>query len=159
VGDIVSVERVIPAPPEPIFDLLADPARHREIDGSGTVREASEGSQRLKLGSRFGMSMKMGVPYSMVSEVVEFEEGRRIAWQTRGSGRLGSHAGGRVWRYELEPAEGGTCVRESWDVTEESWLSKWLVKLTASKQTAGNMAKTLERIEQIVAGEGPGPTG
>ena len=149
-SDEVSVERVVASPPEPIFDLLADPDRHSEIDGSGLVKAAKEGSQRLGLGSRFGMSMKMGVPYSMVSEVVEFEEGRRIAWQTRGAGRLGRHAGGRVWRYELEPTEGGTRVRETWDISEEAWFTKPLVKLTASRQTRGNMEKTLERIEQIV---------
>src|SRR4029077_10912563 len=62
--DTVSVERIIPAAPEKIFDLLADPARHRDIDGSGTVRDAKSGSQRLTLGSTFGMSMKMGIPYS-----------------------------------------------------------------------------------------------
>lgn len=80
--DVVTVERVIPAPPEAIFDLLADPTRHPEIDGSGTVQRAKTGSQRLALGSSFGMSMRMGVPYSMVSTVIEFEENRGIAWQT-----------------------------------------------------------------------------
>src|SRR5215207_9936017 len=64
--DTVSVERIIPAAPEKIFDLLADPARHRDIDGSGTVRDAKAGSERLTLGSTFGMAMKMGIPYSMV---------------------------------------------------------------------------------------------
>ena len=34
-SDVESVERVIPAPPEKIFDLLADPAKHPLIDGSG----------------------------------------------------------------------------------------------------------------------------
>ena len=36
-SDVESVERVIAAPPEKIFDLLADPARHHDIDGSGSV--------------------------------------------------------------------------------------------------------------------------
>src|SRR6476469_9705765 len=72
--DTVSVERIIPASPEKIFDLLADPARHRETDGSGTVRDAKSGSERLALGSTFGMSMKMGIPYSMVSEGIDFYE-------------------------------------------------------------------------------------
>jgi uncharacterized protein YndB with AHSA1/START domain len=152
-SEVVTVERVIPAPPEAIFGLLADPARHHDIDGSGTVVEAKEGSQRLVLGSRFGMAMKMGIPYSMVSEVVEFEEGRRIAWQTRGAGRIGKHVAGRIWRYELEPVEGGTRVRESWDITHESALTKPLVRRGA-EQTAKNMTATLERIEQLLAPEG-----
>src|ERR1700712_5590888 len=109
-ADVETVERFIPAPPEAIFDLLADPARHREIDGSGALRDAKAGSQRLTLGSRFGMAMKVGIPYSMVSTVVEFEENRRIAWQTRGPTPLGRFAAGRIWRYEIEPADGGSLV-------------------------------------------------
>jgi uncharacterized protein YndB with AHSA1/START domain len=148
--DVVSVERVIPAPPEPIFDLLADPARHREIDGSGTVRDAKAGSERLALGSTFGMSMKMLLPYSMVSEVIEFDENRRIAWQTKPPVSWGVKlGGGRIWRYELEPVDGGTRVRETWDISEEAGLSKPVVARGA-KKTAENMEKTLARIEQLV---------
>jgi uncharacterized protein YndB with AHSA1/START domain len=147
--DVVTVERVIPAPPEAIFDLIADPTRHQEIDGSGTVRDAKGEPQRLELGSRFGMSMKMGLPYSMVSTVVEYEENRRLAWQTRGPGPLGQHVAGRIWRYELEPVDGGTRVRESWDIRSEAAISRPIVRLAAGK-TETNMAKTLERIEQVV---------
>ena len=149
-ADVVTVERVIPAEPGAIFDLLADPGRHHDIDGSGSVVGAKEGSGRLAMGSRFGMSMKIGIPYSMVSEVVEFEDDRRIAWQTRGPGPIGGRLGGRIWRYELEPVEGGTLVRESWDLTTESTLSKPIVRRGA-KGTRKNMAATLARIEQVVA--------
>lgn len=149
--DIVTVERFIAAPPEAIFDLLADPARHRDIDGSGTVRDPKAGSERLELGSRFGMAMKMGMPYSMESTVIELEPNRRIAWQTRGPGRIGSRVGGRIWRYELEPGDGGTLVKESWDITQESPFTKPAVRL-AAKKTAESMAATLERIEQLVTG-------
>ena len=148
-SDIVSVERLIPAPASAIFDLIADPSRHRDIDGSGTVRDPRGGAERLQLGSRFGMSMVMGVPYAMQSTVVEFEEDRRLAWQTRGPTAIGRLVGGRIWRYELEPAEGGTLVRESWDISQESPLTKPAVKL-AGKSTARNMAATLERIEQLL---------
>jgi uncharacterized protein YndB with AHSA1/START domain len=148
-NDVVTVERVIPAEAGAIFNLLADPSRHHDIDGSGTVREAKGGSERLALGSRFGMSMKMGIPYSMVSEVVEFEEDRRIAWQTRGPGWLGSKVAGRIWRYELEPVDGGTRVRESWDIREESPFTRPVVRRSASA-TRKNMAATLERIEQVL---------
>ena len=148
--DVVTVERLIASPPEPIFELLAHAERHRDIDGSGSVRDARKtNGERLALGSRFGMSMKIGVPYSMVSTVVEFEEGRRIAWQTRGPGPLGKFVAGRIWRYELEPAEGGTLVRESWDITQESPVSKLAVRRMA-EMTRKNMAATLERIEQLV---------
>ena len=147
--DVVTVERLIPAPPERIFDLLADPVRHHDIDGSGSVVGAKEGSQRLGLGSTFGMSMRIGMPYSMVNTVIEFEENRRIAWQTRGPTLLGRFVGGRIWRYELEPKDGGTLVRESWDITEESPATKPVVRRSANA-TRRNMAATLERIEQLV---------
>jgi len=139
---VVSVERFVPAPPEAIFELLVDPDRHHDIDGSGTVVGAKQGSQRLELGSRFGMSMRVKMSYSMVSTVIEFDEPRLIAWQTRGPGNLG---GGRIWRYELQPVEGGTVVRESWDITRESVLSKWMVKGLGEK-TKENMTATLDRI-------------
>ncbi len=152
--DVITVERVIPAPPEAIFALVADANRHKDIDGSGTVVAAKGDPEPLALGSTFGMSMKMGLPYSMVSKVIEFEPGRRIAWQTRGPGKVGGLVGGRIWRYELEPVDGGTRVRESWDIRQESALTKPVVKAFASKETAKNMAATLERIEQVVAEEG-----
>jgi len=147
--DVVTVERVIPAEPGAIFDLLADPSRHHDIDGSGTVVEAKGGSERLALGSRFGMSMKMGLPYSMVNTVIEFDENRRIAWQTTGPTAIGKHVGGRIWRYELEPVERGTKVSESWDIRQESAFTKPVVRMGA-KKTAENMAATLERIEQVL---------
>jgi uncharacterized protein YndB with AHSA1/START domain len=150
-SNVVTVERVIPAEPQAIFDLLANPSRHREIDGSGTVRDPRGPTvERLQLGSRFGMSMKMGMPYSMESRVIEFDEPRRIAWQTTGPTRVGRHFGGRIWRYELEQVEGGTRVRETWDPTQEMWLFRPLVNKGAGA-TAKNMESTLERIEAIVA--------
>lgn len=147
--DVVTVERTIQATPEAIFDLLADPSRHGEIDGSGTVRGVRGEPDRLQLGSRFGMSMRMGLPYGTENEVVEFEEPLRIAWQTRGIGIVRPF-GGRVWRYELEPLDGGTLVRESWDITHESPLTKPVVRMAAAA-TAKNMTATLEKIERLVA--------
>lgn len=148
--NVVTVERTIGASPQVIFDLLADPKRHSEIDGSGTVQGAKGGAERLRLASRFGMSMRLGIPYGTENEVVEFEEPRRIAWQTRGAG-VARMFGGRIWRYELEPVEGCTLVKESWDITHENPLTKPVVRMAAAA-TAKNMTATLERIEKILTG-------
>ncbi|HEX7168736.1 MAG TPA: SRPBCC family protein [Acidimicrobiales bacterium] len=149
-SDVVTVERVIAAPPEAIFELLADPAKHPLIDGSGAVEAAKDGGGgRLTLGSTFGMSMRAGLPYSMVNTVIEYEENRRITWQTRAPGLAGSIVGGRIWRYELERVDGGTRVRESWDITKDRQrLGLRLLGFPA--RTRENMEKTLERIAQLV---------
>jgi hypothetical protein len=148
--DSVTVERVIPAPAADIFDLLVDPARHVEIDGSGTVQEARSGGRRLGLGDAFGMDMKIGVAYSTRNVVVEFDENRRIAWRTMASGPVGWFVAGRTWRYELEPVDGGTRVRETWDISTERLPSRFAVGRMADA-TRANMERTLERIEERLA--------
>ena len=153
-SDVLSVQRLIPSPPEPIFDLLVDPAGHSEIDGGGTVKVARSGGRRLVLGDRFGMDMKLGVAYSTRNTVIELEENRRIAWQTTASGPAGAMLGGRIWRYVLEPVEGGTLVTESWDLTQERVTSKFVVKATMTNATKRNMERTLARIEELVTSVG-----
>ncbi|MFD4194765.1 SRPBCC family protein [Amycolatopsis thermoflava] len=104
----VSATRIVAAPPEKIFELLADPSKHPLIDGSGTVLAAqSGGPERLTLGSRFGMDMKMGANYKILNTVVEFDENRLIAWR---------HFNGHRWRWQLKPREdGSTEVTETFD--------------------------------------------
>ena len=102
----VSRSVVVSAPAQQVFDLLADPARHADFDGSGTVKGRLRGPQRLRLGARFGMRMRLVVPYVISNTVVAFEEGRTVAWR---------HFGRHVWRYDLEPVLGGTRVTETFD--------------------------------------------
>jgi uncharacterized protein YndB with AHSA1/START domain len=148
---IVSVERVIAAPPETIFEILADPRRHPEVDGSGTVRQAAADSpSRLSAGAKFGMAMRFGMPYRMINTVIEFEDGRRIAWaptlEFRGK-ELGRRAG-RIWRYELDPVDGGTRVRETWDASQErAYVIQKL--LGTPKRTGDDMAKSLANLERL----------
>ena len=86
----------MPFPPAAIWAVIASPQGHVEMDGSGTVQGVASGPERLELGSKFRMKMKMGVPYQMRSTVVEFEDERLIAW---------AHFGKHRWRYEPEPVD------------------------------------------------------
>lgn len=138
---VVSATRRIEASPEVIFDLLADPARHHEIDGSGTVQAGhADNPDRLSLGAKFGMDMKMGVPYRITNKVVEFEENRSIAWR---------HFGHHIWRYELEPDGDATVVTESFDWGSARFppMYEW-VGYPAKHEKS--MASTLERLEAVV---------
>ncbi len=136
-----SVERVIAASPDAIFDVLADPRRHSEIDGSGSVRKVREGTpERLSLGAHFGMDMKIGMPYRVDNEVVEFEEDRRIAWR---------HMGHHVWRYELEPVAEGTRVKETFDWAHSR--APWALELMrAPQRNRKSMESTLVRLAAVV---------
>jgi hypothetical protein len=148
-GHVVSVERVIAAPAAAIFQIVADITRHPEIDGSGTVVRPKAGApSQLKLGSTFGMSMKAGVPYSMSNTVIEFEQDRRIAWKTTLSGFLGRFIGGRIWRYEFEPARDGTLVRESWDISQDK-QSTFLRRGKLPSDAAKSMTETLARLAAL----------
>jgi uncharacterized protein YndB with AHSA1/START domain len=144
--DQVTVERLVAAPAERIFALLSDAARHREIDGSGTVRGTAQESEPLGLGSTFGMAMKQGLPYSTKNEVVEFEPNRRIAWRTTG---LFGLVGGRIWRYELIDQGTSTIVRETWDISRDKQRFA-LRRSGLPRTTKANIERTLARIAQVV---------
>jgi uncharacterized protein YndB with AHSA1/START domain len=152
-GYVLSVERLIRASPEAIFDVLSDPAKHSLIDGSGMLQGVAEAEpRRLALGVTFGMGMKLGVSYSTVNTVVEFEENRRISWQTGPKGRMGRLLAGRIWRYSLEPTDGGTLVQECWDITPDH--QRVLLKLGNIywNKTRRDMERTLERLDALVSG-------
>ncbi len=134
--------RVVPARPEQIFELLADPAQHSVIDGSGTVQGARSGNpDRLSLGAKFGVNMKLGLPYRTSNTVSAFEENRLIEWH---------HPGRHRWRYELEAVDGGTQVTETFD-----WgsglipLAYELVGYPERHRTS--IDQTLERLHQRFA--------
>lgn len=131
--------RIVPAPPEEIFAMLADPGRHSEIDGSGTVQKVVSGAGPMQLGSKFKMAMKMyGFPYKTTSTVVEFEENRRIAW---------CHWGKNRWRYELEPVAGGTLVTESADFTTSPAINRFMAAVAYTPESfQTNIAATLDNL-------------
>lgn len=150
-GDTLSVERVIKAPADQIFALLADAGKHASFDGSESVNHVTEKSVPLEKGSTFGMAMRgrketLFLPYRTTNTVIEYEPDRRIAWQTYG---LGGLVGGRIWRYELAATDGGTLVRETWDVSQER-NKRMVISGSMPQRTADGMRATLDRIATLL---------
>ncbi len=136
---ILSESITVDTSPDVVFAILADPRQHARIDGSGTVLEPVSGPERLSEGAEFGMSMKMGLPYTITNRVVEYDEGRRIAWR---------HMGGHRWRYELEPVDGGTRVTESFDYSHYPMLkAKAIEALGMPGRNARGIHETLAKLK------------
>ena len=133
---------VINAPAQQIFDLIADPRCHPLFEGSGTLQGHISGPERLHLGAKFGMAMRIKLPYRITNTVVAFEEGRKISW---------CHLMKWTWSYDLKDlGEGRTEVTETFSASDIPWLaSKWL---DATKSLARNpkwMAKSLVQLKAI----------
>ena len=138
---LISREITIAAPPPAVFSLLANPHRHADFDGSGTVRNSVSGPERLALDDTFTTAMKLfGVRYRIVNTVVEFEPDRRIAW---------CHPGKHRWRYELDEVDGGTRVTETCDFST-SPLRALLVRTPWPRWNAEGIEKTLPRLKALV---------
>jgi hypothetical protein len=92
--------------------------------------------------------MKRGISYSMMNTVTEFDEPRRIAWSPKPVSGRGARMVGRIWRYELEPVDGGTRVRETWDISKEGL--RFVLRYVAAGRTRRDMQKSLDRLASIV---------
>ena len=140
----VSRSIVVKAPAAEVFEILANPRRHPDFDGSGSVRGAIAGPERLSMGAKFGMEMRLFVPYRISSQVKEFDEGRRIAW---------AHIGGHRWRYELEPLpDGSTRVIETFDATTAR-SARALKLMDAYNRNARAIEETLPRLAALAESE------
>jgi uncharacterized protein YndB with AHSA1/START domain len=136
----VSTSRVIAADRQALFDIVADPAMHPVIDGSGSVRALqADQPKRLAEGAKFGMDMKMGAKYPITNTVVEFDEGERIAWR---------HFNGHRWRYEFSDVDGGTQVTETFDWSTAKGKRALEVAGFPKKNLKG-MEATLARLDEL----------
>jgi len=142
---IKSARIVINAPAEKIFAILSNPHRHKEIDGSHTIQENISGPDKLVLGSKFGMKMRLGVNYRIKNTVVEYQENSLIAWR---------HVGRWIWRYELvNIGPQMTQVTETFDASRAPLIAKaWLSLRKAYPWTQRAVAKTLVQLKSNCEG-------
>ena len=136
----VARQVLVGAPAAEVFALVADPYRHPELDGSGTVRPAPvRGPRILSAGARFTIGMKQyGVPYKITSTVTAFEPDQLIEWQ---------HPMGHRWRWELAETEPGiTQVTETFDYTT-SRTPRLLEILGQPGKNAIGITRTLQALQ------------
>lgn len=148
--DSVAATGIVDAPAAAVFDVLRRPVNHHAISGDGTVRGTLDGPEVLELGSRFGMKMRLGVPYRIHSKVVEFEQDRKIAW---------AHFGGHRWSWTLEPTDDGrTRVTERFDMSTAKFPPA-LRLMGYPARHRDNVARSVANLAAIVAGETPSTSG
>jgi len=132
----------VAAPVADLFAMAADPRRHRELDGSGTVRDNVKAPNDITVGSKFSTNMKMfGVPYRITSTVTAFEPDTLVEWR---------HPEGHRWRWEFESLSPTlTRVTETFDYRNGGALKLKFYELTRSVTTnAKGIEATLTRLSQ-----------
>jgi uncharacterized protein YndB with AHSA1/START domain len=145
---VVSASREIAAGPERIFELIADPARQPGWDGNGNLAVAAAGQRVGQVGEVFVMTLTGGEVRE--NHVVEFEEGRLMAWRPA---EVGKPPPGHLWRWELEPcgtsATRVTCTYDWTQLTDPGRLQR------ARATTADRLRASLDRLAALA--EGPAP--
>jgi uncharacterized protein YndB with AHSA1/START domain len=136
---VVSATREIAAGAPAIFELIADPARQAAWDGNDNLAWAPDGQRIRSAGAVFVMTLTGGDLRE--NHVVDFAEGRRIAWRPAEPGR---EPPGHLWAWELEPIESSrTRVTHSYDWTrlrDETRLAR------ARSTTAHRLRASLDRL-------------
>lgn len=141
----VSATTVVEASPAEVFSFIRRPANHAQISGDETVRGIQTGPEQLGPDSRFGMKMKLGVPYRITSKVVEFDENRVIAW---------CHGSGHRWRWELEPVgDTNTKLTETYDQSTAK-LPFVLRLMGYPKRHRANVVQSVANVAAYFAGAG-----
>ncbi|RMI32855.1 SRPBCC family protein [Nocardia stercoris] len=139
---IVTASREIAAAADRIFELIADPALQPAWDGNENLAEAAPGQRVHAVGDIFRMTLTLGTDRD--NHVVEFQEGRRIAWKPS---EPGLPQPGHLWRWELEPlADDRTRVTHTYDwsaLTDE----KRLVRARAT--TSDSLRASLDNLARV----------
>jgi len=139
---VVSASREIAAGTGRIFELIADPAQQPRWDGNDNLAGAAAGQRVRRAGDVFTMTLTGGGIRE--NHVVEFEEGRRIAWTPA---EVGRRPPGHLWRWELEPAGASrTRVTQTYDwtrLTDQNRLPR------ARATTADRLRASLDRLAAL----------
>ena len=141
----ITVERTIQASTADVFNVLSNPQRHPELDGSGFVLSDDRSNRIQGVGDVFTMNMSgdhMGGDYQTENHVTGYSANQLLAWQTAPAGQ---EPPGWQWVWELE-ADGSqaTKVRHTYDwssVTDQDLLSKISFPLVSQSQLEDSLTK------------------
>jgi hypothetical protein len=136
----------VAAPAADLYALVADPRRHHELDGSGTVRDNIKMPSKLLVGSKFSTSMRMfGVPYRITSTVTALEPNELVEWR---------HPLGHRWRWEIESLSPTlTQGTETFDYRDTGLKNKlkYYERMGFRKANASGIEATLTRLRDRYA--------
>ncbi|GEE02588.1 hypothetical protein nbrc107696_30340 [Gordonia spumicola] len=138
---VVFARRPVAAPPEVIFDLIADPARQPEWDGNDNLSSSAAGQRVHAVGDAFDTVLTNGQVRR--NHVVEFEEGRLIAWQPS---PVDEPRPGHLWRWEVTPTRDGSTVTHTYDWTD---LHDEARQVRARATTVDKLAASLDRLAEL----------
>lgn len=139
---IVHASRDVAATPAVIFDLIADPAQQPRWDGNDNLARAVEGQRVRAVGDVFTTTLTNGADRD--NHIVEFEEGRRIAWNPSERDKTPP---GHLWRWELEPIDDThTRVTHTYDWTA---LHDELRQVRAKATTADKLQASVDRLAAL----------
>jgi uncharacterized protein YndB with AHSA1/START domain len=139
---VVSASREIAAGAGRIFELIADPAQQPRWDGNDNLAMAPAGQRVRRAGDVFTTTLTKGSIRE--NHVVEFEEGRRLAWTPAEAGK---RPPGHLWRWELEPiGTSRTRVTHTYDWTQLT-DKKRLTRARAT--TADKLRASLDRLAAL----------
>lgn len=142
---VVSASREVAASAHRIFELIVDPSQQPQWDGNDNLAEAEPGQRVRGVGDVFTMTLTLGSVRE--NHVVEFEEGRRIAWRPSEPGR---RPPGHLWRWELEPLdETRTRVTHTYDwsqLTDKNRLPR------ARRTTPDSLRASIDRLANLAEG-------
>jgi uncharacterized protein YndB with AHSA1/START domain len=149
---VVSVSRRIAASPSTIFDLLTDPRRHVDIDGTGMLRGPQDDARLSGVGMVFLMNMNNDEfgDYVMKNTVVEFETNSLLAWAPERHDVSSDSPWRHRWRFRLEPdGNDATIVTEEFDLTHSPDVAKRILR--NGERWRADMERTLETLNSVVA--------
>ncbi len=81
----ITVQRTVDASAKDLFEVLTNPKRHTELDGSGFVRSDERSNRIQGVGDVFTMNMEgdhMGGEYQTDNHVTAYAENTMVGWQT-----------------------------------------------------------------------------